>query len=124
LHAKISANESSAVGSLRSYNTVCANYASTYGQGFPPALANLGPAAIPSAAAADLLDSVLTLGVKSRYTFTFSAGPVVNKTISMYSITAEPVTRGSSGQRGFYTDQKLTIHVNATGPASSSDPSI
>src|SRR5271154_4097116 len=102
LRAKISGNEASAVGSLHTINTACANYATTYGGTFPASLTSLGPATSPSSTAADLLDAVVSSGTKGGYTFTFSpgaAGPT--GLISSYSITASPITFGSSGQRGF-----------------------
>ena len=42
LRARISANESSAVSSARQINTAEATYASSWGAGYAPALANLG----------------------------------------------------------------------------------
>ncbi|HEX2715489.1 MAG TPA: prepilin-type N-terminal cleavage/methylation domain-containing protein, partial [Candidatus Acidoferrales bacterium] len=74
LRSKMAANEASAVGSLRSINTACISYNTTYGQ-FPPtgSLTALGPpaaGAAASAAAADLIDSVLAAGTKSGYAFT------------------------------------------------------
>jgi type IV pilus assembly protein PilA len=124
LHAKMSANEASAVGSLRTIDTACQNYASTYGIGFPVSLANLAPATSASSSAADLLDSTLASGDKSGYVFTYSAAAAVNGSISSYSITADPTIRGNTGQRGFYTDQTFVIHANAAGTASASDPPI
>jgi type IV pilus assembly protein PilA len=124
LHARMSANEASAVGSLRTLDTACQNYASTYGIGFPASLANLGPAASPSSSAADLLDSTLATGSKSGYVFTYSAAAAVNGSISSYSITADPAIRGNTGQRGFYTDQTFVVHANATTTATASDPPI
>ena len=44
LRSKMAANEASAVGSLRTINTACIEYSTTYG-GYPSALTNLGPAA-------------------------------------------------------------------------------
>ena len=42
LRAKMAANEASAVGSVRTINTGSVTYSSTYGAGYPPALANIG----------------------------------------------------------------------------------
>jgi len=124
MRARMSANEASAVGSLRTINTAIANYASSYGLGYPATLAALGPSASPSSTAADLLDSVLAAGVKSGYSFNYSAEMPVGGIISKYAITADPVNVGVSGQRGFYTDQILVIHVNATGSATAADPPL
>ena len=79
LRARIAANESSAVSSLRTMNTACITYNTSYGQ-YPTALTNLAPVAsgttTPTSTAADLLDATLTAAPfqKSGYTFTFGAG--------------------------------------------------
>src|SRR5207245_2504613 len=64
LRSKMAANEASAVGSLRSLNTACITYSTTYGS-YPTTLASLGPAATASSTTADLIDSVLASGTKS-----------------------------------------------------------
>jgi type IV pilus assembly protein PilA len=125
VRSKMAANEASAVGSLRTINTASVSYASSYSIGYPAALSDLAPSTLPSSTAADLLDAVLITGIKSGYSFTYtpgSAGP--GGEITTYSITADPLAPGSSGQRGFFTDQSLVIRVNATGSASSTDPPL
>jgi type IV pilus assembly protein PilA len=125
MRARISANEASAVGSLRAINTACANFSSTYGGAYPTALSDLGPSSAPTSTAADLLDSVISSGIKSGYTFSYT--PVAagaGGLITSYSVVAVPVTTGVTGQRGFYTDQTFVIRANATGVASSSDSPI
>jgi type IV pilus assembly protein PilA len=88
-------------------------------------LSILGPSATPSSTAADLLDEVLASGTKSGYTFAYTQGTAgVTGIINTYTITAAPIAPGTSGQRGFYTDQSFVIRVNATGAASSSDPPL
>jgi type IV pilus assembly protein PilA len=125
MHSRMSANEASAVGSLRSINTACANYITTYGGTYPNSLTVLGPAAVPSATAADLLDSVLSSGIKSGYTFSYAPGPAgATGLITSYSITAVPTAPGTSGQRGFYTDESLVIRASSSGTATSSDSPI
>ncbi len=66
LRARMAANEASAVGSLRTYNTAEAMYFSTYQVGYPTDFAFLGPAVgtppapgCTAAAPAGLLDAVL-----------------------------------------------------------------
>jgi type IV pilus assembly protein PilA len=124
LHAKMNGNEASAVGSLHTIITASQTYASTYGQGFPSTLATLGPAVIPSASNADLLDSVLSSGAKSGYTFTYTASAAVGGVVNTFTITADPTTRGTTGQRSFYTDQTFVIRFNSTTTASVSDSPI
>jgi type IV pilus assembly protein PilA len=124
LRSKMAANEASAVGSIRSINTACANYASTYGIGYPALLAALGPSTTPSSSAADLLDLVLSSGTKSGYTFTYTPGAASGGAINSYTITGVPVSPGTTGQRGFFTDQSLVIRANAAGTASVTDSPI
>jgi prepilin-type N-terminal cleavage/methylation domain-containing protein len=127
LRSRISANEASAVGSLRSLNTTCVTYSSTYG-GFPPSLASLGPPAgggAPSAAAADLIDSVLASGSKSGYTFTYAATDSDgNGTMDTYTINADPITPGTTGQRYFFTDQSGVVRANPSAKATVNDTPI
>ncbi|HZP33598.1 MAG TPA: prepilin-type N-terminal cleavage/methylation domain-containing protein [Candidatus Acidoferrales bacterium] len=113
LRAKIAANQASAVGSLRTLNTACIAYSTSYGQ-FPSALTNLGPIAsggTASSTSADLIDSVLASGQKSGYNFTYTPGA----SNQSYSITATPITVGTTGQNMYYTDQSGVIRVNTSG---------
>ena len=119
LRSKMAANEASAVGSLRSLNTAAVAYSTTYGT-YPPGLSSLGPSTAPTSSAADLIDSVLSSGAKSGYSFTWSAG---TGNLS-YNITAAPSTAGVTGQRNFYTDQSGVIRANANGTANSSSTPI
>jgi len=118
LRSRMAANEASAVGSLRTINTACVTYSTIYqNAGYPPSLAALGPAASATSTSADLVDSVLSGGTKSGYTFSFTAGSGTPST--GYSVTANPINRGTSGQRGFYTDQSGVIRYDATTTATS-----
>ena len=113
LRAKIAANQASAVGSLRTLNTACIAFSTSYGQ-YPGALSNLGPigsGGTASSSSADLIDSVLAGGTKSGYTFAYAAG----SSNQSYSITATPITAGTTGQNMYYTDQSGVIRVNTTG---------
>jgi type IV pilus assembly protein PilA len=114
LRSKMAANEASAVGSLRTINTASVAYSTTYGT-YPPALANLGPASggTATSATADLIDSVLSAGTKSGYTFTYTAGTAGQS----YTLTAVPVTANVTGQRGFFTDQSGVIRADTSGTA-------
>ncbi len=123
--ARLNANEASAVQSMRSLNTACATYTSTYGKGYPGLLTDLGPASSASPNGADLIDSILASGIKSGYTFTYTAGPRdAGGVIHSYTITGEPIKRGATGQRGFYTDNSFVVRVNLGAPSSLTDPPI
>lgn len=112
LRSRMAANEASAVGSMRTINTACVTYSSTYGTGFPAALANLAPANPATAAAADLIDQVLAAKQKSGYAFTYAAGPAVGGVIPTYTLNADPISAGTTGQRHFFTDQSGVIRFD------------
>jgi type IV pilus assembly protein PilA len=121
LRARISANEASAVSSLRTMNTACITYNSTYGQ-YPPAASDLGPSGgTPTSTSADLLDQVLapTSGnaTKSGYTFTYAAAGGN----STYTILGDPVTVNQTGVRHFFTDQSGVLRFNAAATAAVTD---
>jgi prepilin-type N-terminal cleavage/methylation domain-containing protein len=122
IRSKIAANESSAVATLRTLNTSSIAYSTSYGA-YPPNLAALGPASSPSSTAADLIDSVLGRdpATKSGYTFVYvsSGSPVTS-----YTITATPITIGTSGQRGFFTNQTGVIRGDSSGAATSASTPI
>jgi type IV pilus assembly protein PilA len=119
LRSRMAANEASAVGSLRTINTACVTYSTTYqSAGYPTLLSQLGPTASATSSSADLVDSVLSAGTKSGYVFTFGAigGNTPN---TGYSVVANPTSPGTSGQRGFYTDQSGVIRAVSSGTADS-----
>jgi len=122
LRSRMAANEASAVGSLRTINTACVTYSSTYPSvGYPGSLAALGPATTASSSSADLIDAVLSAGTKSGYTFAFTAGSGSPST--GYSVVANAVSQGTSGTRGFFTNQSGVIRYNsANGATSASAP--
>ena len=77
LRSRMVANEASAVGPLRTIPTAAITYSATYGNGFPPSLAALGPPAdgvSSSCDASGLVDSILSSGQKSGYNFSYT-GP-------------------------------------------------
>jgi type IV pilus assembly protein PilA len=123
LRARMAANESSAVASLRTINTAEVTYNSTYPTvGFAATLAALGPNANPCTATstnACLIDSVLSSGTKSGYTFlaTGSGGPPA----SSYYATAVPFLQNESGSRSFcsYSDAVIRVQPAGGGIASS-----
>ena len=129
LKARISANESSAVGSIRTLTTANVQYtAQCPANGFPAALANLGPGA-GTCATAGIIDAVLVTGTKSGYTFTYTPGAAnAAGIITTYNILAKPITVGTTGQRAFCSVQDGVIHYNQGGvacnPAVGGDPAL
>jgi len=117
LRSRIAANESSAVGSMRTINTSEITYNSTYPTtGFTCTLANLGPPASgvsASSTAAGLLDSNLAGGNKSGYSFTPGTCNTANSVTVDYQWKADPQTPGTTGQRFFCTDNSGVIKFDA-----------
>lgn len=121
LRARAAANESSAVGSLRTLDVANETYSSTYSTGYSPDLVSLGPSASASSSSADLIDSVLAAGTKTGYSFSYNAGtPDGTGNINTFSVNANPVS-SSTGTRYFYLDQTAVITAAYGVPASSSD---
>jgi type IV pilus assembly protein PilA len=124
LRSRMAANEASAVGSLRIINTACLTYATTYGTGFPRKLSNLGTSGAASPTAAGLIDNVLASGTKSGYTFTYRAVMEIGGQTPTYTIQANPITPGETGQRYFFADQSGVIRMNMSRPATRDDPPL
>jgi type IV pilus assembly protein PilA len=116
LRARMAANESSAVGSIRTINTAMITYNSTYPTvGFAANLATLGGTApcTPLQTNACLIDSVLSGGTKSGYTFaaTGAGGPPATQ----YYAKAVPVTLNQTGIRSFCSFEDAVVRVQPTG---------
>jgi prepilin-type N-terminal cleavage/methylation domain-containing protein len=130
LRSKMAANEASAVGSLRTLTSMIIKYASDFGNGAPPALANLGPGA-GTCVTADLIDNVLAAGRKSGYIFTYAGGIAAPQTnaacaagFATYTINADPVAPRTTGQRHFFVNQTGVIRFNMAAAAGPGDPVI
>ena len=127
LRSRIAANQASAVGSLRTLNTAEITYSSTYGVGYSLTLSYLAPGppgSSPTSTAAGLIDSVLALGSKSGYSFTYSPGASDSSgRINTYQFTAVPIT-SSTGTNYYFTDQSGVIRQNSTTTAASTDSPI
>jgi len=122
LRSKMASNEAATVAALRTINTSSVAYSTTYGA-YPGALASLGPmtGTSPTSATADLIDSVLAGGIKSGYNITYTPG--AGTPVGSYTIVANAVTQGVSGQRSFFTDASGVIRsAPASGATASSTP--
>lgn len=129
------ANESTAVGSLRTINTSAIAYFSTYENGFSPSLAAMGPPPSGTAfdcRAADLVDERLASGEKSGYVFAYLPGPPVDKPVlgcppgvKSFAVSARPLKYGQTGRCSFYTDDSGVIRFTAEDrPATAQDQPI
>ncbi len=117
LKSRMAANESSAVGSLRTYNTAFVTYAAQCpALGFPATLTTIGPG-VGDCTAANIVDNVLGVAapVKSGYKFAYTPGAAINGVIFTYTTTATPATVGTTGQRMFCSEQSGVIRYEPSG---------
>jgi prepilin-type N-terminal cleavage/methylation domain-containing protein len=135
LRSRMAANESSAVGSMRTINTSEVTYSSTYPTvGFSADLKTLGgaPAACNAGAnsgQACLIDDVLANAIapnsKSGYSFVYTPANGGGPTNIAYTIVANATLQNQTGQRSFFTDQSGVIRAKPVGPgAASTDPPL
>ncbi len=128
LRARIQANEASAVASIHAINTAELSYSSAFPNiGFTAILANLGDGGtIPcpgTATAACYIDANLASGTKSGYSFTYIVDASTTPSLR-YTLNADPVNRGISGQRSFYSSDSNITRYNPSVAASSSDSAL
>lgn len=140
LRARIAANEATAMGSLRVIETASIVYSSEYENGFPSSLDVLGGASGGEATCnhANLINGSLVSGRKNGYVFTYtpvfpdnSAAPVISPKAaakgctsggaSGFTVTANPLQRGSTGERSFFADQTGVIRASDNGESATAD---
>jgi prepilin-type N-terminal cleavage/methylation domain-containing protein len=135
LRARMAANESSAVASVRTITTSEIMYQSAYPTvGYAPALVNLGGAlgvaCVPSSTTACLIDAVLSNngnpagGGKSGYQFTTGAGTVTGGVNAGFTIKGVPNTINQTGIRGFCAEEDAVVRVDPAGVCSSTEAGI
>ena len=115
LRARIAANESSAVASVRTLNTAQISYNSAYPTvGYSSTLANLSGSCagttVPTSTSACLIDTQLSSGTKSGYKFTLSG--VTGTPASTYQAIATPLTVNQSGVRYFCSFADAVVRYN------------
>ncbi len=121
LRSKMSANEASAVSSLRTIATAQTTYTVAYpDQGYADKLTKLAtpqPGQPVSKDAAGLLDWVLGCAnqpcPKSGYQF--SIINVTGTPVTGYQVVATPLLKGQTGRRGFCGDQAPRITYDPNG---------
>ena len=110
LRSKIAANESSAVGSVRTIGTAEVTYSSSWGTGYAvdlPSLGGVAPCTQATAAAACLIDPLLSTGTftKSGYFFN-AAGTLLQGTVyNGFEVNGTPSAVNTTGIRSFCDDQ-------------------
>jgi prepilin-type N-terminal cleavage/methylation domain-containing protein len=138
LRARIAANESSAVSSVRTVTTAEVTYQSAYptigyavgATGLAYLGGPLGKGCTPSSTTACLIDSVLANNGnpagsgKSGYTFNTGAGTIVNTLAIGYTIQAQPVNINQTGIRAFCAEEDAVIRVDPLGVCSNDEAGI
>jgi type IV pilus assembly protein PilA len=131
LRARIAANESSAVSSIRTMNTAQVTYQSTYPTvGYSSTVAILGPSAstgctTPASTNACLVDWVVAQAgsaakAKSGYWFNDTPGAAgAGGIIPGYTIDGIPASVNQTGVRGFCSNEDAVIRFTAVGLAGS-----
>jgi prepilin-type N-terminal cleavage/methylation domain-containing protein len=128
LRARIAANESSAVSSIRTINTAQVSYQSSYPQvGFSSTLAALGPSAstgctTPASTNACVIDWVVAqasvVGTpKSGYYFSDTPAAAVSGIIPGYTLSGIPSSVNQTGVRGFCSNSDAVIRFTPIGSA-------
>lgn len=102
LRARLNANESAALAAIQ---TVVSGSTSYRGVN-PTYAANL---AALSGSVPPYIDSVLGAGTKQGYTFTLTGST------NTFTVTAAPVTPGTTGSRNFFADESGVIRYTAQG---------
>jgi prepilin-type N-terminal cleavage/methylation domain-containing protein len=130
IRARIAANESSAVSSVRTLNTAQVAYQATYPVvGFASTITALGPSAssgctTPASANACLIDWVLSQATaasttKSGYYFTAASGTTVGGILVGYTLDGLPGSVNQTGVRGFCSNADAVIRYTAVGSSAS-----
>jgi len=135
LRARMSGNESSAIGSLRAINSGEIAYSSACGQNaYASAFATLGvppPGGTQAFLSPDLTGAVNPQKSGFVYTLAAGAGSAAGPndcngtpTVTTYYAAAVPLTPGSTGNRAFATNAAGTIwqDVAAAGAAAPAEP--
>lgn len=126
LRARISANEASAVSSIRTIQQAELSYTTSYpNNGYAAQLTNLGGAnpCVPSPTNACLIDQSLAGGTKAGYSFTAAGGNPVNGANTTYVIGAAPISFNQSGVRLFCSTEDNVIRWDANASKSTTPPS-
>ncbi len=109
LQSKAAANEASAISAIRNVVTSQITYSATTGSG-------KYAATLTVLQTSKLIDSVLGSGTKDGYVFA-SVG-----TTNTFTVTAAPVTTGTTGTRYFFSNESGVIRYN-TGAAATATSS-
>ena len=126
LSSRMAANEASAVESLRTIQSSLTAYAITYTVvGYAAQLSDLGDGGtspcVPSPIQACMIDGTLASGIKSGYVITY-VQDVSSTPSTGYVLNSDPINRGSTGRRSYFTNTPGVIRYNTVAAATITDP--
>jgi len=135
LRARMAANESSAVASVRTINSAETTYNSTYPTiGFSQDLVSLGGAigtpCTPGPTTACLIDAVLANNGnpansgKSGYNFSTGAGTQAGTVYVGYVVVSTPITINQTGIRAFCAEEDAVVRVDPSGACSNTEAGV
>ena len=136
LHSRNAANEAAALRSISLIAEANIVFNDSYANGFAPTLKTLGGAGSSEDTCdrAGLIGDLLASGQKDGYTYSYVAtgSPVFPESSKLrgctragahgFELHADPVKRGSTGQRSFYVDQTGVVRFDTNGPATATSP--
>lgn len=127
LRSRLTANEASAIGSMRAVTNAQVSYAASCGGGgFAQSLSDL---ALAPPGGVTFVDSGIATGTRTGYQFSVAPDPSATTVLpaastcngstsaSGYFASGLPLTVGLTGQRSFATDSRGAIYQEPTGTA-------
>ncbi len=114
LRAKLQANETSAIESMRALSTALESYRGVQTPpDYPDDLIELSDSVPP------YVDSIITSGTRQGYDFEYER---VDE--AQFTLNGDPITSGVTGNRGFYVDETGVIRVSDSGSADGTSPPL
>lgn len=111
LRARLNANESATIAACKTVVAAATSFASVNGGNYP-----LNFAAMSTAVPPYLDPSFTGAPVKNGYTLTYT--PLANANPNLgFTVTAAPVTRGTTGSRDFYVDEAGVVCASPANTA-------
>jgi len=119
LKAKQAANESATVSSIHAVNTAEIAYSTSCPSlGFSSSLVELNTSVV-CVSGTNQIDSTLAAGTKSGYVYTYTPG--ATSPVLTYDLHVDPLTRGVTGTRSFYSSEVSVTHYNQSAAATVND---
>lgn len=137
----IKSNEQSAIECLHSIDTAATSYSLDYKHGYPPSLAVMGPPNgidpnLPwdeqyklrnkkeNANATGMLTEEEASGTYDGYKFTYSPGKIIGGHIATFTVNADPLNPGKTGNMHYFTDESGVIRYASRSQADAESPPI